>query len=112
MLVPAVLAASVSPARKLPVIDTVAPISWEASRLTKVRPPSSGTGAPPALKVEWAPEGMSTGGSLTVTALVAASEMAPPLSVTCQLRVRVRSLPPAVMSAPLVEKLIELSAAW
>ena len=54
--------------------------------------------------------GMSVGRFVTV--LVAAPDVAVLLSVTCQLSVRVWSVPLEVMLLPLVEKVIESSAAW
>ncbi len=103
---------SVSPVRKLP-IDTVAPVSVVLSTSLTVSKLSSGMTPPPALKVAVAPT-VTTGASSTAvmfSVLVAAVLFRAP-SFTCQVIVRLVSVPKLVGLSLVEEKVIERSAAW
>src|ERR1700733_12186314 len=92
----------VSPLRKPAPIDTVAParLPLLSTSLT-INAPSSGTDAPPPVKVAVDPDGVTTGATCTVSSvLVAAVELATP-SLTTKLMVLVVSLAAPPVGSPL-----------
>ncbi len=103
---------SVSPATK-PPIDTVPLDKAVLSASLTVRPESSTTAEPCAVKLTVAPA-VTTGASSTavmVTVLAAAVLLSAP-SFACQVMVRLVSLPKLVGLSLGEEKVIERSAVW
>ena len=114
MLVPVVSAVSVSPSRKWPVIDTVAPDSVVLANPS--RPAIHRAPQRRRLRSRWRcrPSPVIDGGSALMPRVSEPTLLLPLvvlLSFTCQEIVRLLSVPPLVGSPALLKKVIDCSAA-